>query len=47
MLKGEIQLYFQIIVKTENDTCTFTISVPDGNYNSETLVDYLNKEYFP
>ena len=38
--------HFQIIMKTNNTNITFNIFVPDGNYNSETLVEYLNKEYF-
>ena len=37
---------FRIRIDTDNHDYCFDISVPDGNYNSETLVDYLNKEYF-
>ena len=37
---------FKIKFTTTEDYYNFSISVPDGNYDSETLVEYLNKTYF-
>ncbi len=37
---------FRIIINACQEACTFDIIVPDGNYDSETLIDYLNKTYF-
>ena len=38
--------HFSISIYTDSKNTSFNIFVPDGNYNSETLVEYLNKEYF-
>ena len=37
---------FTIKLSTTENLYTFSISVPDGNYDSETLVEYLNNTYF-
>ena len=31
---------------TNNTQCSYVIEIPDGNYDSETLQDYLNSTYF-
>lgn len=32
--------------QTENTKCGYVIEIPDGNYDSETLQDFLNSTYF-
>tara|TARA_A100001011_G_scaffold386775_2_gene463284 strand:- start:256 stop:1719 length:1464 start_codon:yes stop_codon:yes gene_type:complete len=38
--------HFRITIQSDHKNVSLNIFVPDGNYNSETLVEYLNKEYF-
>mgnify|MGYP001363392044 FL=1 len=48
-LKGNNRFKIEITtcVPCEGKKCTVSeIVVPDGNYDSETLIDYLNKTYF-
>jgi hypothetical protein len=37
---------FEIIICENETCCCFTIEVPEGNYDSETLEEYLNSNYF-
>lgn len=37
---------FEIIIEENKETYGYIIEVPDGNYTSETLEDYLNSNYF-
>ena len=37
---------FKIEVKVNDCTDTYTIVIPDGNYDSDTLQSYLNYTYF-
>jgi len=37
---------FEIIIRENKQTNGYKIVVPEGNYNSETLEEYLNSNYF-
>ena len=38
--------FFEIILDVNKEKYGYKIEVPDGNYNSETLEDYLNSNFF-
>ena len=40
------EIVFTIPSNKENTKCGYVIEIPDGNYDSETLQEYLNSTYF-
>jgi hypothetical protein len=40
------EIIFNIPQRSNNQNCGYIIEIPDGNYDSETLQDYLNSTYF-